>query len=134
MILRRNAGPKYKKFLFINPFGIGDVLFTTPVIRAIKDKFPDSFIGYWSNLRVKPLLESNPRINKVFALSRGDIKKLYRESFFKGFWNFWCAGCPVNPIIWGFIRVAYSSISFYHRYHLRIPSFLQVFSGLFCQG
>lgn len=72
------------KFLIINPFGIGDVLFTTPVIKAIKRQYPDSFIGYWSNLRVKPILASNPQINKVFSLSRGDLKKLYQESIFKG--------------------------------------------------
>lgn len=75
------------KFLIINPFGIGDVLFTTPVIKAIKERYPDSFIGYWSNLRVKPLLESNPWINKIFALSRGDIKKIYQKSFLDGFWK-----------------------------------------------
>ena len=78
---------KDKKILIINPFGIGDVLFTTPVIKAIKQSNPDSFIGYWSNLRVKPILASNPQINKVFALSRGDLKKFYQESFFKGIWN-----------------------------------------------
>ena len=77
-----------KKFLVINPFGIGDVLFTTPVIKALKQQYPDSFIGYWSNLRVKPILASNPQINKVFALSRGDLKKLYQESFFKGLGSF----------------------------------------------
>jgi len=91
MILRRNAGKVNKsgplKFLMINPFGIGDVLFTTPVIQAIKGRYPDSFIGYWSNLRVKPILESNPQINKVFALSRGDLKKIYQESFFQGIWS-----------------------------------------------
>ncbi len=76
-----------KKVLIINPFGIGDVLFTTPVIRAIKEKYLDSFVGYWCNLRVKRLLESNPRINKIFALSRGDLKKIYQESFFKGIWS-----------------------------------------------
>lgn len=75
------------KILIINPFGIGDVLFTTPVIKAIKERYPDSFIGYWSNLRVKPVLESNPGINKIFALSRGDLKKIYQESFFKGIGN-----------------------------------------------
>lgn len=75
------------KLLIINPFGIGDVLFTTPVIRAIKENYPDSFIGYWSNLRVKPLLGSDGRINKIFALSRGDLKKNYQESFFKGIWS-----------------------------------------------
>ena len=75
-----------KKVLIINPFGIGDVLFTTPVIKAIKGCYPDSFIGYWSNLRVKPILESNLQINKIFALSRGDLKKIYQGSFFRGAW------------------------------------------------
>ncbi len=86
MILRKNAGavPKNLRFLIINPFGIGDVLFTTPVIRAIKEKYPDSFIGYWCNLRVRPLLEPDPKLNKIFALSRGDLKKIYEESFFEG--------------------------------------------------
>lgn len=75
-----------KKILIINPFGIGDVLFTTPVIKAIKKQFPEAFIGYWSNARVKPILASNPQIGKVFALSRGDLKKIYQESFLKGAW------------------------------------------------
>jgi len=79
--------PKFLKFLIINPFGIGDVLFTTPVIKAIKGRYPDSFIGYWSNLRVKPILENNPMINKIFSLSRGDLKKIYQESFFRGAWS-----------------------------------------------
>ena len=30
-----------KKFLIINPFGIGDVLFTMPLIRAIKENYLD---------------------------------------------------------------------------------------------
>jgi len=86
MILRRNTAtvPENLKFLIINPFGIGDVLFTTPIIKAIKGSYPDAFIGYWSNLRVEPILASNPQINKVFALSRGDLKKIYQDSFFKG--------------------------------------------------
>ncbi|MFA5350420.1 MAG: glycosyltransferase family 9 protein [Candidatus Omnitrophota bacterium] len=81
------VGRNAPKFLIVNPFGIGDVLFTTPVIRAIKGHYPDSFICYWSNARVKPILEGNPHINKVFALSRGDLKKIYEESFFKGAWS-----------------------------------------------
>ncbi|MDP2929033.1 MAG: glycosyltransferase family 9 protein [Candidatus Omnitrophota bacterium] len=71
------------KFLIINPFGIGDALFTTPVIGAIKEKHPDSFIGYWCNERVGALLKSVPDINKIFPLSRGDMKRVYRG--LKGF-------------------------------------------------
>lgn len=73
-----------EKFLIINPFGIGDVLFTTPVIRAIKEALPDSFIGYWCNERVQGVLNNDPDIGKIFPLSRGDIKKVYEASKWKG--------------------------------------------------
>jgi heptosyltransferase-2 len=72
------------RILIINPFGIGDVLFTTPVITAIRDNYPNSFIGYWCNERVEAVLKNNPYLNITFALSRGDLKKIYYKSFFKG--------------------------------------------------
>ncbi len=75
---------RLNRFLIINPFGIGDVLFTTPVLRAIRTGFPDSFIGYWCNERTKELLENNPYIDEIFALSRGDIKKIYQRSIWQG--------------------------------------------------
>lgn len=73
-----------ERFLIINPFGIGDCIFTMPVIRAIKKNKPDCFIGYWCNLRVKELLEFNKNIDRIFALSRGDIKKIYSGSGLEG--------------------------------------------------
>ena len=69
-----------KKFLIINPFGIGDVLFTKQVIRAIRDNYPDAFIGYWCNERVEGLFKNNPNINKIFAFSMGDFKRVRHES------------------------------------------------------
>ena len=98
MILRKSSavGSKKLKFLIVNPFGIGDVLFTTPVIRALKEHYPDSFIGYWSNSRVKPILESNPQINKIFAFSRGDLKKVFQESFLKGLWSGIKLSCEIK--------------------------------------
>lgn len=72
------------KVLIINPFGIGDVLFTTPVIRAIKEHQPGAFLAYWCNLRVRDLLKCDKRIDKIFALSRGDIKKLCSHSKLEG--------------------------------------------------
>jgi len=64
----------------VNPFGIGDVLFTSGIIREIKTASPENRVSYWCNLRVKELLENNPRLEKIFALSRGDLKKLYGQS------------------------------------------------------
>jgi len=73
-----------RRFLIINPFGIGDVLFTTPVIRAIKDRLPRAIICYWCNDRVQGILKYNPGVDKIIALSRGDIKKIYRKSIWAG--------------------------------------------------
>ncbi len=76
-----------EKYLIVNPFGIGDVLFTTPVIKALKEKYPDCVIGYWCNERVKNLLKNDPNISKVFALSRGDIKRISKNSPLKSFFT-----------------------------------------------
>jgi len=78
-----------KKFLIINPFGIGDVIFTTPVIRSIKENFPESSIGYWCNERVGDILRDNPLIDKVFALSRGDLKRISGYSRIQGLRSSW---------------------------------------------
>ncbi len=71
------------RILIINPFGIGDVLFSTPVIAALKNKFPDSFIAYVCNGSTAPIIENNPHIDKLFFFSRGDFKKIKRQSFGK---------------------------------------------------
>jgi lipopolysaccharide heptosyltransferase II len=74
----------YKRILVINPFGIGDVLFTTPLVRAIEEANPHSFIGYWCNERVRSILEGNKNIDRIFALSRGDLKKVFCRSWLAG--------------------------------------------------
>lgn len=69
-----------KKILFINPFGIGDVLFTTPCISALKNALPQCVIGYWCNERVREVLAENPHIDRIFSFSRGDLKRIADES------------------------------------------------------
>ena len=73
-----------KNFLIINPFGIGDVLFTTPVISALKENIAGCRVSYWCNERVSGLFKDDPYIDKVFALSRGDLKKICRRSVPEG--------------------------------------------------
>lgn len=72
-----------KKILIINPFGVGDVLFTTPVINAIKKKFPDSFIGYLCQKQTGVILENHPFVDKLFFYTRGDLKQVRKKSYFK---------------------------------------------------
>ncbi len=71
-----------KKILLINPFGLGDVLFTTPVIAALKNALPGIKIGYLCNQRVAPILESNPYIDSLFIYERDEFEAIRRKSFF----------------------------------------------------
>ena len=70
-----------KKILIINPFGIGDVLFSTPVIKALKNKFPDSFIGYLCQKQTAPILENHPLVDRLFLYTRGDLKQARKKSY-----------------------------------------------------
>ena len=76
----------YKRILIINPFGIGDVLFTTPLIQNIKSSQPDVFIGYLANRRTAVFLQDHPQIDRVFVYERDEYVDIYRRSkiqFFK---------------------------------------------------
>jgi len=81
-----------KNILVINPFGIGDVLFSTPLVCAIKRSFPKGNIAYICNIRTKEILETNPDISEVFVFERGEYRALWKESkskCIKKIYNFW---------------------------------------------
>ncbi len=73
-----------KHILIINPFGIGDCLFTTPLIGSLKTAFPGSTIDYWCNQRVAELLRPDKRLSSVIGCSRGDLKKTFGRSWTQG--------------------------------------------------
>jgi len=68
------------KILIINPFGIGDVLFSTPLIRALKKKYPDSSITYICNKRSYDILKNNPHISNIYICEKDDYRRLWAES------------------------------------------------------
>ncbi|HBG61315.1 MAG TPA: hypothetical protein DDX37_05755 [Candidatus Omnitrophica bacterium] len=77
-----NKKNEKRSFLVINPYGIGDVLFTTPVIRNLKDRFPDSKVYYLCNKRTEFILKNNPLIEKIFIYDRDDSIALSKRSKF----------------------------------------------------
>ncbi|MCK5180086.1 MAG: lipopolysaccharide heptosyltransferase II [Candidatus Omnitrophica bacterium] len=74
----RNCPPK--KILIINTFGVGDVLFTTPLISNLKANDPDVYIGYICNRRTEALLERNPKVNRIFVYERDEFNAVYQRS------------------------------------------------------
>ncbi|MDD4878943.1 MAG: glycosyltransferase family 9 protein [Candidatus Omnitrophica bacterium] len=69
-----------KNILIINPFGIGDVLFTTPLIESLSAQIEGSGIGFLCNRRTEPLLKSNPDIKWVFIYEKDELRALWKGS------------------------------------------------------
>lgn len=74
--------------LIVNPFGIGDCLFSAPLIHTLKEKFPHNKLGYLCNKRTEPLLRNNPLIDRVFTYERDDYERLLAISPLKWFKEF----------------------------------------------
>lgn len=81
-----------KNILIINPFGIGDVLFSTPLVSVVRKAYSESYIAYICNLKVKDILTTNPDINEVFVFERDEYRNLWKKSkiaAIRKFFNFW---------------------------------------------
>lgn len=74
-----------KKILIFNPFGIGDVLFTTPLIRQLKDKIAGVSIAYICNQRTLPLLKNNIFLDKLFIFEKDEWRATLSTSKWKFF-------------------------------------------------
>ena len=68
-----------KKILIIKQTSLGDVLHITPVIREIKNAFPDTLIDIVIDKKAVPILEHHPAINKLYVV---DIYN-YQENLFR---------------------------------------------------
>jgi ADP-heptose:LPS heptosyltransferase len=50
---------------------IGDVVFTTPAIRALRQKFPDAHLTYIVEPAAAPVVAHNPHLSEVIVAPRG---------------------------------------------------------------
>ncbi|MDD5292317.1 MAG: lipopolysaccharide heptosyltransferase II [Candidatus Omnitrophica bacterium] len=57
-----------KRILVVEVNWLGDVLFSTAAIRALKNKYPGSYIGVLLHKRCRDVLADNPYINEIIVL------------------------------------------------------------------
>jgi ADP-heptose:LPS heptosyltransferase len=55
-----------RRFLILSTTGLGDTLWATPAIRALRESFPTSYIGIVTSPIGKALLEHNRNIDEIF--------------------------------------------------------------------
>ena len=61
---------------------MGDVILTTPLVRALRAAYPDAVLYYATRRAFAPLLESNPHVDRVHTLpddAEGGLRALARE-------------------------------------------------------
>ena len=78
------SGFKAERILIANPYGIGDVLFTTPLVSTLRERFPESYIAFLTGSRTKEVLAANPEIDEIFVFDRDAFRakpklQAYRE-------------------------------------------------------
>lgn len=61
----------FQKILITRLRFIGDVVLTTPVIRAVRRKFPNSYIAYLADKNAITLLENNPYLDELIPFDFG---------------------------------------------------------------
>ena len=69
---------KINKILIIRLSSLGDIILTTPVIEAIRCKFPDANIYYLTKTEYRELLKANPYIDEIICVDTYDgIRGIY---------------------------------------------------------
>ncbi|MBI4432046.1 MAG: glycosyltransferase family 9 protein [Candidatus Omnitrophica bacterium] len=69
-----------KRILVVNPFGIGDALFSMQAVEALRQEIPDVFIGFLCNERTADLVRLNTSIDRTFVFNRDQFRGLWRKS------------------------------------------------------
>ena len=97
-----------KKIFIAHRASLGDTLLATPILRAIKETYPDCQVIHLCSPSAKDMLEGHPYIDKLLTYKKGDpifpiIKAIwradlaiildyhYRSSLFA-----WLAGIPIR--------------------------------------
>ncbi len=70
---------QYKRILIVRTDRIGDVVLSTPVIKALRDAFPASFIAMMVSPYTKEMVEGNPYLDETILFDK--------DSRHKGFWS-----------------------------------------------
>ncbi len=72
-----------ERFLIVRLSSLGDIIFTLPMLAALRDTFCRSHIAWVVNERWKPLLEGNPDLNDIITLPNSSIRVIFcmRQTF-----------------------------------------------------
>jgi ADP-heptose:LPS heptosyltransferase len=69
----KSSNPQISNILLIRLREIGDVVFTTPAVRALRARFPDARLSYLVEPAAALVVASNPHIDEVIVAPRKNV-------------------------------------------------------------
>lgn len=72
-----NINPK--RILVIQHKQIGDVILTTPVVRVVKERYPDAKVYFLTESFCAPILEGNPHLEGIISFDPKELKGLLSQ-------------------------------------------------------
>jgi heptosyltransferase-2 len=63
------------KCLIIRLGSLGDIILTTPVIKALKERYPDTVVDFLVKKEYHDLLSVNPHLNRIITLDSNGVHK-----------------------------------------------------------
>jgi heptosyltransferase-2 len=74
------AKQDFKRILIVRTDRIGDVLLSTPVIKALRDKYPQAYIAMMVSPYARDIVEGNPYLDKVIIYDKDGAHKSWFNS------------------------------------------------------
>ncbi len=74
----------YNKILISNRAGIGDTVLTTPVLKALREKFPESKLTFMISDNALPIVEGLPFVDEIITYNKkqnnlfGSVRRIWR--------------------------------------------------------
>jgi lipopolysaccharide heptosyltransferase II len=82
------------RILLVRLRQIGDVVFTTPAVRAIRERFPDAHLTYIVEPAAAPVVQNNPQLDQVIVAPRRSGLAGIRADFDLGL-DLWRSGYDI---------------------------------------
>ena len=76
--LRKRQSDRFDRFLIVSTTGLGDTLWATPAVRALRMHFPSAYIGLLTTSIGANIFQNNPYVDEIFTIENPALPSLFR--------------------------------------------------------